>query len=284
MAGLVRKINDRCLSVYAGESFVVKQKAKVLLWMHLLMIPIVPAYIAINIYLNDSSEMPGIIAVDTLFLMTLAGGLLLIAKGGFKLTANLDIAIITGLTVAGCVIKLNSQIETGFNHFFMLIFGVTAFNAMFGTRKVLAGVFILFLGLIAGLHIVAGLSISPENEYYLLSGTLNTVIALIILLGLSYMNGMITDKALATTQEELKKNIKLNEMLEKKVEERTSELKILRGYLPICSECKKIRDDKGSWSQIESYIRKHSEAEFSHGICPDCAKKLYPEFYGNQDR
>lgn len=57
------------------------------------------------------------------------------------------------------------------------------------------------------------------------------------------------------------------------------EIKILSGFLPICASCKKIRDDKGYWNQIESYIRDHSEAEFSHGICPDCAKKLYPDLY-----
>jgi len=56
-----------------------------------------------------------------------------------------------------------------------------------------------------------------------------------------------------------------------------SEVKTLRGFLPICSSCKKIRSDQGSWQQIESYIRDHSDAEFSHGICPDCAKALYPE-------
>jgi PAS domain S-box-containing protein len=56
-----------------------------------------------------------------------------------------------------------------------------------------------------------------------------------------------------------------------------SEVKTLRGFLPICSICKKIRDDKGYWNQIESYIRDHSDAEFSHGICPECAKKLYPD-------
>jgi hypothetical protein len=56
-----------------------------------------------------------------------------------------------------------------------------------------------------------------------------------------------------------------------------SEIKQLRGILPICSYCKKIRDDKGYWKQIESYIREHSDAEFSHGICRDCAKEHYPE-------
>lgn len=54
-------------------------------------------------------------------------------------------------------------------------------------------------------------------------------------------------------------------------------IKQLKGLLPICASCKKIRDDKGYWSAVESYIQKHSEAEFSHSICPECAKRLYPE-------
>jgi PAS domain S-box-containing protein len=54
-------------------------------------------------------------------------------------------------------------------------------------------------------------------------------------------------------------------------------VRVLSGMLPICSSCKKIRDDKGYWNQIETYIRDYSDAEFSHGICPECAKKLYPD-------
>ncbi len=58
-----------------------------------------------------------------------------------------------------------------------------------------------------------------------------------------------------------------------------SEIKTLSGMLPICSSCKKIRDDKGYWNQIEAYIHEHSEAVFSHSLCPECAKKLYPEYF-----
>lgn len=54
-----------------------------------------------------------------------------------------------------------------------------------------------------------------------------------------------------------------------------TKIKTLRGMLPICASCKKIRDDKGYWTQIEGYIRDHSEARFTHGICPDCEEKLY---------
>jgi PAS domain S-box-containing protein len=56
-----------------------------------------------------------------------------------------------------------------------------------------------------------------------------------------------------------------------------AKVKTLSGMLPICTSCKKIRDDKGYWNQIEVYIRDHSETEFTHGICPECFKKLYPD-------
>ncbi len=56
-----------------------------------------------------------------------------------------------------------------------------------------------------------------------------------------------------------------------------NEIKVLKGLLPICASCKKILDDEGYWTQIEAYIREHSEAEFTHGICPECARELYPE-------
>ena len=55
-----------------------------------------------------------------------------------------------------------------------------------------------------------------------------------------------------------------------------SQIGVLSGMLPICASCKKIRDDKGYWRQIEDYISRHSEAEFSHGICPSCTATLYP--------
>lgn len=69
------------------------------------------------------------------------------------------------------------------------------------------------------------------------------------------------------------------EALIKDLQKALSEVKILRGFLTICSYCKNIRDDNGYWNQIESYIRDHSEAEFSHGLCPACAKKHYPDIF-----
>ena len=77
--------------------------------------------------------------------------------------------------------------------------------------------------------------------------------------------------------------LKVAEMEKKKLIEELSEslakVKILSGLLPICSSCKKIRDDKGYWNQLECYIQTHSDAQFSHGFCPECLDKLY----GDQD-
>lgn len=71
------------------------------------------------------------------------------------------------------------------------------------------------------------------------------------------------------------------EKLIAKLEKALSEVKMLSGMLPICSSCKRIRDDNGYWKQIESYIKEHSDAEFTHGMCPECARKLYPDIFSD---
>jgi len=74
-----------------------------------------------------------------------------------------------------------------------------------------------------------------------------------------------------------KRTEKERERIITELQDALNKVRTLSGLLPICASCKKIRDDKGYWNQIESYIHKHSDAEFSHGICPDCAKRLYPD-------
>jgi len=84
------------------------------------------------------------------------------------------------------------------------------------------------------------------------------------------LNTTLEAKVAKRTQELLDKKNELLESLEK--------VKLLSGFLPICANCKKIRDDKGYWNQIEQYISNHANVEFSHGICPECSEK----FYGKQ--
>jgi PAS domain S-box-containing protein len=68
------------------------------------------------------------------------------------------------------------------------------------------------------------------------------------------------------------------EKLINELQDSLTEIKTLSGLLPICSACKKIRDDSGYWHNVEAYVAKHSDAQFSHGSCPDCMGKLYPDF------
>jgi DNA-binding response OmpR family regulator len=65
------------------------------------------------------------------------------------------------------------------------------------------------------------------------------------------------------------------DLLIKKLQEALATIKTLSGMLPICASCKKIRDDQGYWEEVELYVKRHSTAEFTHGICPACCKKLY---------
>ena len=76
---------------------------------------------------------------------------------------------------------------------------------------------------------------------------------------------------------------KEQEKLIRKLERALDKIKTLRGLIPICAACKKIRDDKGYWHQVEVYVRDHSEADFSHDICPECAQKLYPDLFEEKE-
>jgi len=89
--------------------------------------------------------------------------------------------------------------------------------------------------------------------------------------GESSILGIVTDITERKKAEELRENLISD------LQKAANEIKTLSGLIPICAACKKIRDDKGYWEQIETYIMERSDAEFSHGLCPECSKKLYPD-------
>ena len=101
---------------------------------------------------------------------------------------------------------------------------------------------------------------------------------------LIYLNekrdAMALSLAIMAQQREIEERKRVEKEREKLINElqvALAEVKTLSGLLPICASCKMIRDDKGYWNQIETYVRDHSEADFSHSICPDCTKNLYPD-------
>lgn len=94
----------------------------------------------------------------------------------------------------------------------------------------------------------------------------------------------ITEKI--QTDHELKKHrlylTKLVKERTRKLEDALDDIKVLKGLIPVCSFCKKIRDDSGYWNRLEEYISKHTDANISHSICPECAKEHYPEIFNEK--
>ncbi len=94
-----------------------------------------------------------------------------------------------------------------------------------------------------------------------------------------YWNGgirLVAFVIIAITVAKLRVTLSVEHALRTEVQNALREVKQLRGLLPICSACKRIRDHEGTWVQIEQYVRAHTEAEFTHGICPECMRTLYP--------
>jgi ABC-type amino acid transport substrate-binding protein len=109
--------------------------------------------------------------------------------------------------------------------------------------------------------------------------TLGPILFLLAMVGLWYLKREVARKT-QSLRAEIKERMQAEEEKEKlivELQKALDEVKTLGRLLPICAACKKIRDDKGYWNQLESYIQEHTGTAFSHGICPDCAKKLYPD-------
>lgn len=76
--------------------------------------------------------------------------------------------------------------------------------------------------------------------------------------------------------------IELNEKVEE-LSQALAEVRTLKGIVPICANCKNVRDDQGYWNRVETYLNEHTEADFTHAVCPDCMKRLYPQFKDDSD-
>nr|WP_320009488.1 hypothetical protein [uncultured Desulfobulbus sp.] len=114
--------------------------------------------------------------------------------------------------------------------------------------------------------IVAKIDLDEVRAPFIQAGLVTAILALfLILIGVTVFFRLTNPilKNLSNTVERLQKAL--------------DEVKVLRGIIPICAYCKKIRDDEGYWDQVEVYIKKHSDADFSHGICPTCFQKHFPK-------
>jgi len=114
------------------------------------------------------------------------------------------------------------------------------------------------------------MSETTHNYIVLIDGILLCIILTPLLLKFVYKPMRDNVKELEEARLELKSTIQ-------ELAVALTEVKQLRGIIPICTSCKSIRDDKGLWQQVEAYFEEHSEADFSHSMCPDCAKSFYEE-------
>ncbi|MCP4645986.1 MAG: DUF1638 domain-containing protein, partial [bacterium] len=121
---------------------------------------------------------------------------------------------------------------------------------------------------VGGLEI-EGLAFPQYKDHYL-----NLTLTVLAACGLAIANARAND--------EIARAVEKREVLINELQEAMDDIRTLRGIVPICAHCKNVRNDKGFWERVETYVRDNTEAEFSHGICPECRKELYPELEGEQ--
>ena len=194
-------------------------------------------------------------------------------------TNNHQSAAIIGMVVMGCLCVF-FVVYAGISNttFYMWIF-LYPLLALFLLGTVNGSVFSLLI-----LSIVCILLILKRYLPFLTPGIIVDEIRFGAVYITIYLIACAMEKVRQAIQDRLNiSNLKLEttvaekEDLIRKLQKTIDEVTVLRGILPICSQCKKIRDDKGYWHQVESYVRSHSEADFTHSICPECIGKLYPD-------
>lgn len=286
------------LKAYTAAPYVIRKKVTTLYWLHVALLPVMFTVLALNLLRAKPSQLWYALIVDIAFILCLGIGLVLLRKGRFASTVKLHIVTQCGLILFGTLAKFPILEITGYNHFTVEMFCVIIFTSIFGTRRLLLAVAAFLLTMMAATYFYGRTIVADALKLHLQSGSINAAGCMLATIFLAYVNEGITRSGLRITQQELVRNQELNRTLEQRVAERTRELsakneerkeliarlekslaevKLLSGFLPICSACKKIRDDSGYWNQIETYISTHSQAQFSHSLCPECLDRLYPD-------
>jgi hypothetical protein len=286
------------LKAYTAAPYVIRMKVTTLYWLQAALLPVMFTFLVLNLLRAKPSQLWGVLVVDITVILCLGIGLALLRRRRLAATVNLHIVSQCGLILFGTLVKLPILEVTGYNHFTAEMFCVIIFASIFGTRRQLLSVAVFLLMLTAATYLYGRTIVAEGLKLHQQSGSLNAAVCMLATIFLAYVNERITRTGLRITQQELVRNQELNRTLEQRVAERTRELsakteereeliarlekslaevKLLSGFLPICSACKKIRDDRGYWNQIETYISTHSQAQFSHSLCPECLQKLYPD-------
>ena len=185
------------------------------------------------------------------------------------------------LSLAVGALDYVTGVEVSFSIFYLVPIGLATWFA--GARK---GVWMACLGALMG-GTMEYLGMARYSHFIILywNAAVRLGVFLIVVFLLSSVRSWGYELArrveertalLAKEIEERKRTEAEREVVIAELRDALSNVKHLRGLLPICASCKRIRDEHGYWNDVEEYIRKHTEADFTHGICPDCMNKLYP--------
>lgn len=181
----------------------------------------------------------------------------------FDYRAMKRIRFVGTILLAGAILALDSWTPKGLATWVLQVMVVWASTGWITRGELIA------LSFTGALFIFLGFAVSPSVNLPMWIGLTNCVLGslTILLIVLVHLKRAAAEEAYRSSSIAL--------------DEARSRAHILSGLLPICSSCKKIRDKAGNWEQMEVYITRHSEASFTHDLCPECMRKLYPGFPGN---
>jgi len=214
-------------------------------------------------------------AVVVLGLLVITAGLMFLPARLWEVTWVVGSVVLFDTAVTTYILYLSGNAGSDLFLIYFLILLIAGFTS--SLKQMIALSVILCAAYGASLYFLA------EESGSLLEGHLLRIPVLLIL---ATFYGVTADTVrkerhqkvgLLETIAALQRSEEERARLIRELQEALANIKTLSGMIPICASCKKIRDDKGFWNQIETYLRAHSDAKFTHGICPECVKKLYPE-------
>lgn len=200
--------------------------------------------------------------------------LLLLYRGFYQFSLNfMGASLLAGLFLRNFIVSVPTMERMPLLMLHLLLFSIAM--SFFSTSKRQAGIYSC-IGLLFLFLYYSMVESGPFAQN--LPGISSHVTMYLFFAGF----GFILFHSYQTSIRNTEKLISINKVLQEEISNRKKaekKAKVLSGLLPICSFCNRIRDDKGDWKRLESYINDHSEAKFSHSLCPDCAKSHYPDFY-----
>jgi len=216
---IFKKIQNYFIEPYEESSFTIRQKANIFFVICAITFFLLTAVSVINLTTSVSTHPVLISVVNIFIMMSLSLGFIFLRKGNYNYAVNITTSVIAFGVSAGSILKFNVLVDNGFNNYTYFMFAAIAFAALFGTKRLQIIITAFFIILNSAFITTAFLFYSPKNPNYLMGTTINILIALFIVLYLSYLTAKVTEASFVKTESELERNISLKVSLEQKLGE-----------------------------------------------------------------